>query len=331
MADLKIWFLDVGHGDCAYAELPNGARMMIDCGCGDDHWPSRLLKHYKLTKGENPAPIPNHPSLYALDKLVISHPHGDHFADIESIHDDIGFCWLVGAYNGFIDKISTEKMDFRKQRASASTKFVDVVKRYTGQYVESEDRIALAKPACIVETMRFLDYEDDMDLNELSWFVSIQFASHKILFTGDMTYSGVNKILASAKAESFKQFVRGTTILKVPHHGRENGCSQEMMDAFGGKPWLCVASDEVLNEANEGTSNIEWYSERTSDVQISIDGVVQNRKVLTTRKDKDIFVQLSDAGHITVATNCFRDIRDTILTANPPLRSPSPLERFSVR
>ena len=101
--------------------------------------------------------------------------------------------------------------------------------------------------------------------------------------------------------------------LKVPHHGRENGCSQAMFEAFDKKPLLRIASDEVLNEKNEGTSNIQWYSDRTSDEKINIDGTMQNRKILTTRKDKDIYLQVSDAGIVQVNTNCFQDRKGEIL------------------
>ena len=78
-------------------QLPNGARMMIDCGGGNDHWPSMLLKHHKITANENPVPIPNKPHVkHALDNLVITHPHGDHLSDILAIHDEVGFFHLTG-------------------------------------------------------------------------------------------------------------------------------------------------------------------------------------------------------------------------------------------
>lgn len=312
MAELKIWFLDVGHGDCAYAELPNGARMMIDCG-GADHFPSKLFKYHQITKSESPAPIPNHPTGYALDNLIITHPHGDHIEDIEAIHDEIGFFLLTGNYSSFIDDIALEQIDFRKRGQRVAKKFVEIVKKYTGKYDVNEDRVATAKPTCIVTKKRFIEYEDKIDLNELTYFVSIEVGKNKILFTGDMTADGVNKILSSKNADSFKKFVKGTTILKVPHHGRENGCSQEMFDAFITKPLLCVVSDEVLNDKNEGTSNIQWYTDRTSDQKVSIDGEMQSRKVLTTRKDKDIFLQITDTGEIKVITNCFQGKKPEIL------------------
>ena len=94
---------------------------------------------------------------------------------------------------------------------------------------------------------------------------------------------------------------------------RENGCSQELFNAFGGKPLLGIASDEVLNEKNEGTSNIGWYSDKISDTYINIDGTLQNRKVLTTRKDKDIFLQLSSSGETIVVTNVFQAIKASLI------------------
>jgi len=314
MPNLKLWFLDVGHGDCAYIALPNGAaRLMIDCGGGNNNWPSKLLTHYGVTKSAGPIPLPNPTGKFGLDNLIITHPHGDHISDIANIHDDIGFQHLVGGYRNFIDKIADTSIDFKKTGQEAAKKFREIVKRYCATYDANNDRVALAKPHCQVEKFRFIDYEDGIDLNHISWLVSITYGVHKVLFTGDLTATAVTRILKSNRAEKFKEFVKGTTILKVPHHGRENGCSDEMFDHFGGKPVLCIASDEVLNDRNQGTSYIEWYTARTSDVKVNINGSMESRKVLTTRKDKDIFIEIPVLGNMAVTTNAFKDLREKLL------------------
>lgn len=304
---LKIWFLNVGHGECAYCELPNGARMMIDCG-GSQNWASKMLKHFNITKKGAPNPWG-----YALDKLVISHPHGDHISDIISIHDEIGFKWLRGGYSKFIDDIEKDKIDFRKRNKDSVEKFIVVVKNYTADYKKEEDRVTASNPPCVVSYERFIPFSKGMDLNELSWFTSFEIGGHKVLFTGDMTASGVQKILESDKAKDFKKFVKGTTILKIPHHGRENGCSEEMFEAFNGEPLLCIASDKVLDEQNEGTSNIGWYKHRTSDEKIMIDNQWQSRWVLTTRNDGDIFLSISNEGDIEVITHACKSLRKELL------------------
>lgn len=307
MDGLTIFFLNVGHGDCVYVELPNGARMMIDCGSGGDMSPYKLLTYYSLTRTSNKAiSYDGYSSKYVLDKLVISHPHGDHLSDIIDVNDKLGFFLFVGGYGNIIDKIAIDQIDFRQRGKAAAQKFIDIVKeRRNGKYTASLDRVAAGKPDFEVVTKHFLEYEDGIDLNDISRLTYVKYRGKKILFAGDLTTAGVSKILASQRAQEFRDFVKGTTILKVPHHGRENACSQEMFNAFGSPPALCVVSDEVLNEKNEGTSNTLWYTVRTSDEKLKINNNLVSRKVLTTRSDKDILLNISPAGEISVNTNCF--------------------------
>ena len=142
MSKLQIWFLDVGHGDCAYLELPNGARMMIDCGGEDDQWPVKMLNYYKRTKEKGPVAIPTKPNVkFGIDNLLISHPHGDHIYCIEAIHEEIDFFSLTGDYSGIIDSITFDEIDFRHNRESAARKFVSVVKAYTSPVPPEDNRI----------------------------------------------------------------------------------------------------------------------------------------------------------------------------------------------
>jgi len=309
---VNIWFLNVGHGDCAYLELPNGSKMMIDCGGGADNWPSRLLKHFRITKKESPVNIPGVSGKYALDNLVISHPHGDHISDIEAIHDEIGFYLFTGGYRSFIDKISLDQIDYHKRGQNAGKKFIEIVKKHKGDYEKAKDRVRANRPTCVVASKRFINYQDNIDLNEISYFVSISIGNQKVLFPGDMTAAGVKKILESDDAVNFKEFVKGTTILKVPHHGRENGCSQEMFNWFKGEPILCILSDQIINEKNQGTTNTQWYTDRTSKKKVKIDGKMQDRYVLTTRKDHDINVEIASNGSIEIRTKVFDTLRGKI-------------------
>jgi hypothetical protein len=286
---------------------------MIDCGGGNDNWPSRLLNANRINNKEDTIPT-NDGSKYGIDALVVSHPHGDHLSDLASIHDTIGFRTLYGGYNSFIDNISDDAIDWRKRGKTATNKFRQIVKNYTNP-VSPDNRVGLSKSDCVVEHGRFISYSDGVDLNDISYLVTFTYKGQKILFPGDLTASAVSNILKSSKASGFREFVKGTTILKVPHHGRDNGCSEELFNLFGGKPLICLLSDEALNQRNEGTANTAWYTARTSDTQVSINGVLSNRKVLTTRSDKDIFLSISSTGDVTIQTNYFKDVRPQILEA----------------
>lgn len=311
MAMLSVWFLDVGHGDAAFIEMPNGARMMIDCGCGADHWPSTLLKYYRVGP-DNPAAIPYAARRYGLDNLVITHPHGDHITDLRSIRDDVGFHSLTGAYGSIVNRLTADDIDFRRRGHDAAEVFFEVVQTYSGKYDVRSDRVHAGRPLCVVDRRRFLDYRDGMDLNELSWLVSLSIGGQKVLFTGDMTAAGVRRILDSDKAAAFADFVLGTTILKVPHHGRSNGCSEELFAYFGREPLACVVSDEVLNERNEGTSAVDWYYSRTSEAPLLVDSRLASRRVFTTRRDGDIRLVIDDRGAIQFFTHVFDDVRRVV-------------------
>ena len=132
---------------------------------------------------------------------------------------------------------------------------------------------------------------------------------------GDLTKTGIDKILNSYKREGFKNFVKGTTVIKIAHHGRVNGCSSELFDLIGNKPLVGIVSDETLNESNSGTSNVGWYDSYISDNKVKINGELQARKVLTTRKDKDIFMEFFPDGTFEVHTDCFSTDKESILNS----------------
>ncbi|MBE7415395.1 MAG: hypothetical protein HS130_09295 [Deltaproteobacteria bacterium] len=303
MSELNFLFLNVGHGDCSFIIFPNDARLMIDCG-GNDCWPSLLLTHLGFTKKRNPIPG----NRYALDKLIISHPHGDHITDLKNIYEKIGFRTLLGGCSEFIDRLSADQVDFKKRGRDSAEFFFSLSKeKYIYTYNKTLDRLTQGDEF-IVKSTRFIQYENGMDLNELSYFVSLEYGGHKILFTGDITSAGINKILKSPNAQKFEKFVRGTTILKIPHHGRENGCSLELFRSIGRKPLIGLVSDEVLNDRNEGTSSIGWYSDKIQDQAVEINGSFENRKVLTTRSDKNILIKIKSDGKLQIFTNVFSEL-----------------------
>lgn len=310
---LQLYFLNVGHGDCSFLILPNGCRIMIDCGGGSDNWPSKLLNAYKINKKEDTIPT-NGGTKFGIDALVISHPHGDHLSDITDIHDTIGFRTLYGGYSSFINSVTDDAIDWRKRGKTAALNFRQIVKKYTSP-VSPDNRVAQAKPDCHVEYRRFISHSAGVDLNDISYLVTVAYKGQKILFSGDLTANAVSNILSSSSAQDFKSFIKGTTILKVPHHGRENGCSEELFNLVGKKPLICLLSDEALCQRNEGTANTAWYTARTSDTKISIDGAMSNRKVLTTRSDKDVLLTVSELGDVAVKTNYFKEARPQILAS----------------
>lgn len=63
---LRIVIHNVGHGQAIHAFTPAGETIVIDLGCSSDFSPLEWLSKYRKT----------------IDKLIITHPHGDHIDEI---------------------------------------------------------------------------------------------------------------------------------------------------------------------------------------------------------------------------------------------------------
>jgi competence protein ComEC len=101
------------------------------------------------------------------------------------------------------------------------------------------------------------------------------------------------------KKPGFATAISGTTLLKVPHHGRKEGRSPELFKHI--HPMLCIISDKEIDDANENTAATTWYTARSRGCNVHLpDGTKSERKVLTTRCDKSVHVQANSAGRFWV-------------------------------
>src|ERR1700720_847193 len=230
---LKISVLDVGHGDFSYAETPTGHNLIIDCGSGEVV-PSEFLSN-----------------LSAISELQISHPHEDHFTDIVAIAKK-----NIRSFRcPYIEKFTDDKIAWRTgDKAKVAT-----VRRLKTQI--AADNAAVPVGNGFAHTVHYPDPADvDLDdPNTASAITTLSFGTFKMLFGGDLTEEGWQELLKQPTAASA---VRGTTVYKVSHHGRDVGCSDDLFKII--KPKLCIVSDKTLDSTNLGTECIDWYRERTS-------------------------------------------------------------------
>ena len=111
---LKVTFLDVGQGDSAYVELPNGKNALIDGGPNKSvlEGLGRKIPFYKRR----------------IDIIFLSHPHTDHLAGIIYVlkRYDIGRVVMTDAthtspeYAEFIKLIQEKNIPVTKEIGRAS-------------------------------------------------------------------------------------------------------------------------------------------------------------------------------------------------------------------
>ena len=273
MSKLKISVLNVGHGDFISITSPHGEELIIDCGSGDktgEIKPHKFLE--KITK---------------IHELQISHPHTDHFDDIINIANKNILSFRCPS----LDKFGNDTIGWKKQDKEKLEKLKELK-----DSIASNNEIVPFKngfghtvwPPTIIDPKR---------PNSASMITTVYYGSFKMLFGGDLQTDGWEELL---KKDKFVNAIKGTTFFKVPHHGRESGCSEKLMEILKPTLRLCIISDKCLEKDNENTANTQWYSDRV-DNGISFGDT--ERKVLTTRNDGSIHIHADNKGKWTVWTN----------------------------
>lgn len=268
MSQLKISVLDVGHGDFVYAVSPTGDNLVIDCGTGDVI-PSSFLEPVKQ-----------------ISELQISHPHTDHFDDIIPLSRKKILSFRCPSISIFSDNlIGWKKSD------KAKIAILRELKR-----TKRSDNAAVNVGNGFGHTVWFPKNVDPNNPNSASLVTTLSYKAFKMLFGGDLPESGWNSLLQES---DFVNAIKGTTVFKVPHHGRKEGCCTSLFNVIF--PKLCIISDKALKKDNKNTAATDWYTDRSKGCNVQ--GYNEKRKVLSTRSDGSIHILVSDEGRWTVHPN----------------------------
>lgn len=206
---LSIHFLDVGQGDCALIQTPDGRNVLVDAG--DEAHGDEVVR-YLTASGVN-----------QIDLLVITHPHGDHIGGLPAVLENFGVSRVLDTgcphgsqtYKAILATIQARKIDYRLARD-------------------------LRKPSvCRNVTFEVLwpppEYQPagEEELNDGSIVLRVEYGGIGVLLAGDIQNDAEGKLLASGQ-------VPESAVLKVAHHGSESGTSNELLQVV--KPAYAVIS-----------------------------------------------------------------------------------------
>ena len=274
---LRVNVCDVAHGDCIHVSTPGGKNVLIDCGGKGDTSASRWLEALEVE---------------SLHCLMISHPHIDHIQDIVNIDE----CFCPGTFrrNKAItrEKIKEENEDVFDDCEDIIEKYLEMNQRYIARTPPANNttRHEWDGSAYIY---RFCNHNQEMGLNDLSCTSFIRCGGHTILHAGDLEEDGWRELL---KNEQFCNQLSSTTVLVASHHGRKSGFCSDVFDLL--RPVITIVSDGRFQDS----SATNRYYEVTKGLEV--DG--EERRVLTTRKDKTITVEITDGGALSVECDSTR-------------------------
>lgn len=274
---MKIEIHDVDHGGCAVITGPTGHRLMLDCGlCSDRKWYPSVMYH-----GQR------------IDTLMLMNLDEHHCEDLPYLWQNCGIGAVVS--NPTVDAHALRAMKAECGMRDGVTTAVNILAHFGPGFL-GEWSHDLGGVGWHVFWNRY--GADFTDTNNLSLAAFIRFGPVTILFGGDLERAGWRQLL---KSPLFRAKLATVNVYVASHHGRENGCCSEVFDIC--RPDLVIFSDGRKQSCTQETR--DWYASRTTGITdltkpTGLFGIRPVRKVMTTRRDGTITINVSTDGSYSV-------------------------------
>lgn len=230
---LRVSFIDVGQGDAALVEFPDGTTMLIDAGPKSEEYDAgeRIVAPFLKRRG-----------ISTIDYLVASHPHGDHIGGFPYILKNFDVNRVIESgqpardpiYIDYVQAIQNEKCSVDTARAKQATIQIGGTKLYV-----------------LYPTPTFIDFDtthSHQNLNNTSVVFKLCYGEISMLFTGDAERDAEDEMV-----ELYGDFMQ-STILKTGHHGSITSSAQSFLDAV--KPKYAIVSVGLNNRFNHPSEEV---------------------------------------------------------------------------
>ena len=265
---MRLQVFDVQHGACALFTSDNNARLLIDCGHNSDTgWrPGTYLKGEGISQ---------------IEMLAVTNYDEDHVSGADNLFGTINVRSLLR--NKSVTGVTLKQLKSEDGMGRGIARLArEIDNTYTGGSISDTPQAPLF--GSMQREVFYNSYPKFDDENNLSMALFLRTATANIMFTGDLEKAGFAELL---KNEAFRAALRATNVYIASHHGRENGCSDEVA-ALLTNVYFVVISDQGYQFETQKT--LPFYH------RIAKGGPFRNetRHVLTTRRDGRIGFDFSD-------------------------------------
>lgn len=274
----RVTFLDVGQGDSAVIELPDGKTVLIDGG----------TRHERFDIGERVvAPFLWNRGIHHVDVVVGTHQQLDHVGGLVWIlhHMSVGQFWSEG-----IDRPEQFALDLQSAlRFRGIPEHIAII----GQDLlpPGSCQMKILNPSENTTALDIVRLPSGTSLNNHSIVSRLQCGAHSILFAADIETDGLRRLTAEGR--------RPVTVLKVPHHGAQSSLDRAWIRQL--RPQYAVISVGTGNPyGHPVTSVLQAYKdEETAIYRTDRDGAIWvtgrlSTSELTVHRMRDLVMEPVD-------------------------------------
>ncbi len=204
----RVTFLDVGQGDSAVLELPDGQTVLIDGGT--------RYERFDMGRGVVGPFLWNH-GIRRLDHVIGTHPQLDHIGGLMWVfrHFPVGQYWGSG-----IDRPETFVQELKTVLLE---QHIEERRTVRGQNLLEPGpcQLQVTNPPEGSLVPRAWQVQSGSWLNNQSIVVRLQCGIHSILFAADIETEGLSRLGPEGR--------KPVTVLKVPHHGANSSYDGEWL------------------------------------------------------------------------------------------------------
>ena len=207
----RVTFLDVGQGDSAVIELPDGQVVLIDGGA--------TYERFDMGRGVV-APFLWNRGIHAIDQVIGTHPQLDHVG---------GLAWVVRHFivKGYWGSGETrEELFYRRLQQSLADRGLQEQVAREGQEIVSSGSCRMVVLNPLADEQLDVPLHDSHVgghvLNNRSVVTRLTCGSHTMLFAADVERDGLLRMTGSTSQGPIE-------VLKVPHHGAVSSLNRDWL------------------------------------------------------------------------------------------------------
>lgn len=291
---LRVIIFDVYKGSCVFVRSPNGYLFLIDCDRTAGFSPVRYIGQHEVGgarkwKG------------YELAKFTLTHHHGDHLEDIESLLQWKP-CILLKPEGDqeYWDNVSQANQAWARELILA---FKQGFANYAITATEVPDwGMELFETSLSTAEAVAISSSANSVTNNASRITVLEYRGKKITIPGDLEKEGWYTLLEDeGRGVALASALEGTDVYVAPHHGHRSGYCQDIVDIM--EPSVVVASVESGNPYVDSRYSREEY----------VSGIVDTGdsskiyRLITTRNYGSVFIDINASGDLSIHTNHLED------------------------